>query len=174
MPDVTKLETSDEQKDEEKWKAYPNTILEFLGRPPLSVDLRLPVTAEIREQLRLAGLDGPFAVLTAENPCGDNVEDAPTARQAEAREVRNERRTSRLEEELAREGTRFALVDGVSPDGSYREHCVAALLPSSEAVSLARRLDQLALFWFDGTDFWLLAAEAEKGPMRLPPAARPS
>ena len=160
--------TESAQQDREKWKAYPNTVLEFAAGDGLRVDLREPVTAEACEAMRGLGLTGPFAVLTAENPCGDNVEDAPTDRQAEAREERNDRRTGRLEQELTRRKTPFTLVDGVSPDGSYREHCLAVLLPEAEAVGLARRLEQLALFWFDGETFWLLPAEANQPPTRLP------
>lgn len=160
--------TDDAQQDREKWKAYPNTVLEFAGGDGVRVDLRQPVEEKTRVALHRLGLTGPFAVLTAENPCGDNVEDAPTDRQAEAREERNERRTSRLEQELIRHSTPFARVDGVSPDGRYREHCLAVLLPEAEAVELARRLEQLALFWFDGETFWLLPAEANQAPTRLP------
>lgn len=160
------------KKDLEKWKQYPNTVLEFDGSPALRIDLRQPVTVAARDGLRRLGLTGPFAVLTAENPCGENVEDAPTDRQADAREERNERRTSRLENALVRDGTAFALVDGVSPDGSYREHCLAILLPEADAVELARQLEQLALFWFDGDAFWLLPAEAEQPPTRLPRSDR--
>jgi hypothetical protein len=159
----------DPKKDQEKWKAYPNTVLEFAAPDgALRIDLRKPVTADARAGLRRVGLVEPFAVLTAENPCGENVEDAPTERQAEAREEQNERRTGRLESELIRQGTTFALVDGVSPDGSYREHCLAVVLPEHEAVELARRLDQLALFWYDGETFWLLPAESNQAPTRLP------
>ncbi|HKG96009.1 MAG TPA: DUF3293 domain-containing protein [Gemmatimonadaceae bacterium] len=156
--------------DQEKWKQYPNTVLEFSTAPALRIDLRKPVESEAVEGLRAIGLTGPFAVLTAENPCGENVEDAPTDRQADAREERNERRTGRLEAELLRRGTTFARVDGVSPDGSYREHCLAILLPEDQAVELAKQLDQLALFWFDGEAFWLLPAEADQAPTRLPRA----
>ena len=36
-----------------------------------------------------------------------------------------------------------------------------------------RRLEQLALFWFDGETFWLLPAEASQSPTRLPVAREP-
>jgi hypothetical protein len=62
----------------------------------------------------------------------------------------------------------FVDVDGASPDGEYRERCVAAAMPRDEAARLAARFEQLALFWFDGTDFWLLPAEASEAPRRLP------
>ena len=116
---------------------------------------------------RLAG-GAHFGVLTAENPAGDNAEDAPTGREEERREERNERRTSRLERELEEREVRFLLVDGVSPDGEYRERCIAVPLPRDEAATLARRYAQLALFWFDGERFWLLPGLARKEPRPLP------
>src|SRR5215208_2852596 len=161
---------SEDRKDREKYEAYPNTILEFLAAPVLRIDLREEITSEQLEGLRRIGLSKPFAVLTAENPGGENVEDAPSERQAEAQVERNERRTSRLEAELARSKVPFAVVDGVSPDGAYREHCLAAVLGQRDAVALAKRLDQLALFWFDGECFWLLPADADQSPTRLPRA----
>jgi hypothetical protein len=41
-------------------------------------------------------------------------------------------------------------------------------------LALAER--QLALFWYDGTGFWLMPAEADGTPQRLPkrPRARPT
>ena len=161
-------EQHEEQDPNAKWGAYGDTILRFEGPPLLTIDLRRRLDSRTREALRPLGLARPFAVLTAENPNGENPEDAPSGRIAEKREERNERRTSRLERELRRSGVEFAPVDGTAPDGSYRERCVAAVMPQGDAVRLARRLDQLALFWYDGSDFWLLPAETEATPERLP------
>ena len=151
-----------------KWGAYANTILEFQGPPTARIDLRRPLTEQDRRLLRGMGLSPTFAVLTAENPRGANPEDAPTEPAAEAREARNEERVSVLDRGLERAGVSYAPVLGVSPDGDYRERCVAAVLAQDEAVTLARRLEQLALFWFDGRDFWLLPGQADAKPERLP------
>ena len=156
------------EHDDAKWEAYSETMLEFDAAPPVRVDLQRPLTHDTRQALAALGLGTGFAVLTAENPGGENVEDAPTAREAERREGRNERRTSRLETELARAGVPFVRVDGVAPDGDYREHCVAAVMAQRGAIDLAHRLAQLALFWYDGQDFWLLPAQADGDPTRLP------
>ena len=161
-------ERTTREKTDEKWDAYHHTVLEFCGPPALRVDLRRPLDEATRDGIRTLGLDGPFAVLTAENPEGENPEDVPSERAAERLEERNERRVSRLERGLTDAGVPFAPVDGSAPDGRYRERCVAALMPRQEAVELARRLDQLALFWYDGTDFWLMPAEADAEPERLP------
>lgn len=156
------------ERTEAKWGSYGETLLEFRGPPALRIDLRRPLDDAARDAMRTLGLVGTFAVLTAENPAGRNPEDAPTGRAAEQREERNERRASRLEQALTMAEVPFVAVDGSAPDGSYRERCVAAMMPQREAVDLARRLDQLALFWYDGRDFWLLPAEADAEPERLP------
>jgi len=159
---------SSDATDDEKWGAYGDTILRFPGPPVTCIDLRRPLDEGTRGAIRALGLDGPFAVLTAENPSGENPEDAPSERSAEKRERANDRRVSRLERALEEAGIRFAPVDGSAPDGGYRERCVAAMMPRRDAVSLAKRLDQLALFWYDRRDFWLLPAEADAEAERLP------
>jgi hypothetical protein len=156
----------------EKWRDYGQTILDFGIPPRPRVDLREPIDHATLVDLKRLGLERPFAVFTAENPRGENSEDAPSPAEEETREERNARRESRLEQELRRRGTAFVPVDGSAPDGSYREHCVAALMSREEAIAFARALDQLALFWFDGRSFWQLPAEADAEPTRLPaPAA---
>jgi hypothetical protein len=171
-PDVGPPQHVDEQQVEEKWRAYPNTILEFAGSPPLRLDLRERVTDDTRAALAALGLGAAFGVFTAENPAGENAEDAPTERAEERRERANDRRNSQLERELDARAVEYVPVDGVSPDGQYREHCIATLVARDEAVALARRYAQLALFWFDGESFWLLPALATKPAMRLPISER--
>lgn len=153
---------------DEKWDQYPNTVLEFYDRARTRIDLRRPVGSAERAALERLGLDRPFAVFTAENPRGENAEDEPGPSAAAAQEARNERRTSRLEADLTERGAPFVQVDGASPDGEYREQCVAAAMPRDEATRLAARFEQLALFWFDGSAFWLLPAEADREPRKLP------
>jgi hypothetical protein len=152
----------------DKLEQYPNTILEFYLEPPVRVDLRRRTDPASLRPLAGAGLVGPFAVMTAENPHGESAEDEPDAREARREAVRNARRTGALVDELTRRGTRFVAVDGVSPDGDHRERCVAVSLPRDEAVTTARRFAQLALFWYDGDRFWLLPAEADAQPRPLP------
>jgi hypothetical protein len=154
--------------EREKWSEYSETILEFVEGSSGRIDLRSPISAEDRKTLQALELLRPFAVLTAQNPQGENTEDTSDDREAAVREEVNERRQSRLEQELARHRIFFRRVDGVSPDGSYREECVAAVLDEREARELAKRLDQLALFWFDGAAFWLLPAAANENPEQLP------
>lgn len=167
-------EISDGRLADEKWRAYPNTILEFETAPPLRIDLRERLEGDARAALASAGLGSAFAVFTAENPVGDNAEDAPTSGVERAKERANEGREGSLEQDLRERGVSYVRVDGVSPDGKYREHCVATLMAREEAVTLARRFGQLALFWYDGWAFWLLPALAEKTVQRLPAALRDS
>lgn len=152
----------------EKYEAYADTVLELHGVPDGHIDLRRPLGDEERGALASVGLDRPFAVFTAENPHGDNEEDAPTEADEAARDRANDRHLAALVASLGREHIPFVRVDGVASDGSYRERCVAVVASRDEGVALAARFGQLALFWFDGDAFWLLPAEIDEPPKRLP------
>ena len=73
-----------------------------------------------------------------------------------------------LEAELRKAGVNFQPCDGLAADGDYREHGVAVVLPRDQAVMLARRFGQLAIFWFDGRAFMLVGAASRKPPEKLP------
>ena len=161
MPDDAKLA-------DDKWSQYPCTILEFAPPERLRIDLRQPLGAAERATLASLGLERPFAVLTAENPMGENAEDKPTPAQDAETERRNTARHAELEAELRKAGIAFQHCDGVAPDGEYREHGVAAVMPREQAVMLARRFGQLAIFWFDGRNFSLVGAVARNPAEKLP------
>ncbi len=36
------------------------------------------------------------------------------------------------------------------------------------AIDVARELDQVAIFWFDGNRFWILGAIVQADPLMLP------
>ena len=158
----------DQIQTDEKWAQYPCTILEFAPPDSLRIDLRRPLGTPERAILASLGLDRPFAVLTAENPMGENTEDKPTATQQAAADSRNDSRRAELEAELRKSGIEFQPCDGVAADGDYREHGVAVVLPREQAVMLARRFGQLAIFWFDGRNFSLVGAVARKASEKLP------
>lgn len=166
---MTPAEPTPEQNA--KLARYPATVLEFVDGP--TIDLRRPIGEPERRALVANDLAGSFAILTAENPRGENAEDAPSPRQEARQEVANAIRTSVLETELARRAIPFSVVDCVSPDGSYRERSCAVVLPRAEAVRLARDLEQLAIFWYDGRDFWLVPAAVDAPERRLPVAQDP-
>lgn len=160
--------------EQTKYRQYADTVLEFAGPPAARLDLRRALGADERAALASLGLDRPFAVLTAENPEGENAEDAGDPDAEAARRAANAGRTRTLVRRLEASGTFFARVDGMAPDGDYRERCVAVAAPLAEARRLALDERQLALFWFDGTRFWLIPAEADAAPRPLPaPEAAP-
>ena len=41
-------------------------------------------------------------------------------------------------------------------------------MPQKKALDLARALEQVAIFWFDGKRFWILGVVAETDPLILP------
>lgn len=146
------------------WRQYPCTVLEIYrspdgaeGVPWLEVDLREPLQRSAVDALASLGLGRTWAVVTAYNPHGEPRDEGNAARHA------------RLTEAVERIGAPFARVDGRSPDASHREVGLAIALPQPEAVALAARFGQSAIFWFDGEAFWLVPAAAAAGPVRLPP-----
>jgi hypothetical protein len=139
------------------WPRYPETILEFATTPPIEIDLREIPSDDKIATLRSAGFDQPFAVMTAFDPGGENLSRAE-----------NEKRQQELERRLRSSGYKFVEVDACSPDRSHCECSVAVLMPQEKALDLARELEQVAIFWFDGKRFWILGALVETDPLMLP------
>ncbi len=126
------------------FERYPETVLHFNGDSPFEVDLRrIPSMRDI-ERLRRLGLDGSFAVVTAHDPEGRDLDAAE-----------NERRNEALANRLTAGGISFAAVDACSPDGKHRESSVAIETPLEPSIELARDFGQVAIFWFDGSRFWI-------------------
>ena len=139
------------------WPRYPETILAFSTKPVVEIDLREIPSERALADLAGAGFGQPFAVLTAFDPRGRDLSPAE-----------NERRRRELVERLTAEGYKFAHVDACSPDRAHCERSVAVLMPQQKAIDLARELEQVALFWFDGKLFWILAAIVVADPLVLP------
>jgi hypothetical protein len=142
---------------ERLWARYAETVLIFATDPEIFVDLRAALPPRVRDGLRTIGVDGRFAVLTAYNPRGENFSDAD-----------NNRRSAQLESELRSSGHEFVRVDACSPDRSHCECSVALQAPLAQAVEIARRYEQLAIFWFDGAEFWIEPVIANRPETRLP------
>lgn len=139
------------------WPRYPETILDFAATPRLVIDLReIPADGRIAA-LKSAGLDQPFAIMTAFDPRGENLSVAE-----------NEKRKQALEQRLLSSGYTFVQVDCCSPDRSHCECSVAVTMPQAKALDLAREMQQVAIFWFDGKRFWILGALVETDPLMLP------
>ena len=154
---------------DESFEAYPATLLAFDGGP--HIDLRWRLDPEDRRALAALELGPSFAVLTAEDPGGEDAGDS--ADDLAQRQRENVRRTLRFEEVLVREGLAFRRVDGSAPDGSHRERCVAVALPRAEAARLAAERDQVALLWYDGERFRPWSERVDEQPEQAAPAPAP-
>lgn len=158
----------------EKWAAYRGTVLELpgtpAGAPALRIDLRERVPPALAERLRAHGMAPPVAIFTAENPGGEHAEDEGNARAAAREDATNLTRTVTLVEALRETGLPTVRIDGMAPDGSYRERCVGVPMSREDAAGLARRLAQLAFFWFDGERVWLVPGLADQEAEPLPAA----
>lgn len=143
------------------WASYRETVLVFDTTPEVMIDLRVPVSSVERNALGKLGLGEPFGVLTSFNPGGRNLEAAE-----------NERRFVQLAAELRREQVDFAVVDGCSPDRLHRERSAAVKTDRDTALEIASRWDQLAIFWWDRSSFWVYGTAITAEPMKLPAPAR--
>lgn len=123
----------------------------------MAVDLREEVPPATRTALIAMGLGDPFGIITAFNPRGMDLSAGE-----------NSRRMGELEQELASAGDDFIRVDACSPDRSHCECSVAVKGPRERAVEVAKRWDQLAIFWWDGASFWLYGAIVDIKPLMLP------
>jgi hypothetical protein len=139
------------------WPKYPETILSFSTTPKIEVDLRQNLSDTTLTQLKRIGFGEPFAVMTAFDPRG---QDLPAEE--------NEKRRRDLSQRLTATGYKFVDVDACSPDRSHCECSVAVVMAQDEAVALARELEQVAIFWFDGERFWIVGALVNADPLMLP------
>ncbi|HEY2850589.1 MAG TPA: DUF3293 domain-containing protein [Gemmatimonadaceae bacterium] len=139
------------------WQRYPETILIFGTQPAVEIDLRKTLPEAALSTLEAVGLGGPFAIITAFDPRGQDLSAAE-----------NEERRRGLDRRLSASGYKFARVDCCSPDRSHCECSVAVAMHQEDAIKLAKELEQMAIFWFDGERFWILGALVETEPMMLP------
>jgi hypothetical protein len=145
-----------EQHDPD-WPRYPETILSFSTQPMVEIDLRVIPSESALAKLEAAGFGRPFAVLTAFDPHG-----------RELSSTENEKRRRELDRRLTVDGYRFVHVDAYSPDRSHCERSVAVVMPQEKAIELARAMEQVAIFWFDGKRFWIFGVVVETDPLMLP------
>jgi hypothetical protein len=143
--------------DEQLRVAYANTILRLGRRRELKVDLRQPVGDACRHLLTELGLGSAFAVITAFDPGG-----------RPSRAWKNRWRQLRMRARLTARRHRFVPADGESPDRSHIERGFAIALGRADAHALARAYEQLALYWFDGTRFWLDFVREPRDSISLP------
>ena len=137
------------------WGEFSNTILRFANGA--IIDLRISLDEPARAILARFGIDGSFGIVTACNPDG-----------VMQPSVVNRQRAAALEQELEERGIPWVPIDACSPDGSHCEASVILTRPRDEVIALARRYSQLAIFWFDGADAWIVPVLANHPPLRLP------
>jgi hypothetical protein len=146
--------------DSSDWGEFPNTILIFdVDDTSSEIDLRRPIESAQLEILARAGLQRQFGILTAQDPRGKT--------QPKSVNLELERG---LRAELEAGSIPYVKVQACSPDHSHSEQSVAVVRPRDELVMLARKYEQLAIFWFGGGRFWILPAMSDNPPMALPPA----
>lgn len=150
------MRSTPDQQDPD-WPRYPETVLEFATTPPIEIDLRQIPSEGVIAALRAAGLGQPFAIMTAFDPRGENL---PRSE--------NEKRKQELEKRLQSSNYSLVQVDACSPDRAHCECSFAIVMSQEDALDLARELEQVAIFWFDGKRFWILGALAETDPLMLP------
>jgi hypothetical protein len=142
-----------------RWHTYPDTILEIYRDGVITIDLRRPLEPGDRSELAELGLSETFAVVTACNPSGSILAEAE-----------NHVRIEALEAEAAMLAGCFLRADGVAPERAHRERGVAIVLSAADALALARRYGQSSIFWYDGSDFWILPTDVHIQPVKLPPS----
>jgi hypothetical protein len=140
-----------------EWGDFPHTVLHFPIPDEARIDLRELISAEQYAILARRGLEQPFGIVTAEDPEGKTQTPA-----------RNAKLTEALHHELSGAGVQYVPLDACSPDRSHCEHSVAVVLPCDAIVTLACQYRQLAIFWFDGTRFWIVPALAKCSALALP------
>jgi hypothetical protein len=122
---------------------YSQTVLVLLDE--YWIDLRRPLDERARAALGAAGLNKPFAVISAWPPLGESHV-----------KLAGRRATAHLRARLIDLGARPVDILAGSPDLRHREPSLAACIPSPDALALARELRQDAIFWFDGARFSIL------------------
>jgi Protein of unknown function (DUF3293). len=141
----------------EAWSSYPETVLVFAGEPEMMIDLREPVPPATKNALKAMGLGGPFSVLTSYNPRGETIDAAE-----------NDRRFKELTAELESEGIEYLVMDACSPDRSHCECSVVLKGDRKVAIDIAKRWEQVAIFWYDGGKFWIYGGIFDVEPIPLP------
>jgi hypothetical protein len=142
------------------WVAFQRTTLVIAIEPPLEVGVAGPLEVATRTARFRLHPSGTFAVITPCNPNGAHVSPA-----------NNARRLAEFRAELKAREVRSVKADGWSPDRIHVERGNACALSLPAAIALARRWQQLALFWFDGQRILLVPvplANTSERPGHIP------
>jgi hypothetical protein len=121
------------------WDRFAETVLVFGGDEPVEVGVHAGLEPAAIGRLMSLGLGDRFAVITPCNPLGVTLEGRSNAE-----------RLTAFRAELDQLGIRSVEADGWSPNRTHVERGNACALDLPAALMLARKWQQLALFWFDG------------------------
>lgn len=139
-----RTDASDPPPEPHPWDAYRNTVLHFGDPAAWSIRGRDLMRPEAIARLGALGLEGPFAVITAFDPHPDRLGAAE-----------NLARHGELARAIRSAGHRHLACAGASPDGSHREEGFAVRCSLAEAIVLADRFGQAAIYWWDGRVLWI-------------------
>lgn len=121
------------------------------------VDLRRRMDRQTLVRLRNSGFERSFGIITAQDPMGEAKSAAVNAALAAS-----------LQEETDGLTVTRVCVDACSPDQSHCERSIAIALDEQSLIDIARRYEQLAIFWFDGEAFWITPVYSRNERLRLP------
>ena len=144
-------------QDDALWTAYASTRLLIGSAHEIKIDLREPLSDDLRRLLTHLGLGATFAIVTPFDPRGTRAPD-----------LENEARYGEMRSLLLSRSLKFVPADGESPDSAHRERGFAIAMTRGDGAALARELEQLALYWFDGEAFWVDGALSSRASRRLP------
>lgn len=153
----------------EVWRHYTTALLRFdLGSAgEVTVDLAAPMPLEARCALESAGLQCGFGIVTPCNPGGRVLSNQ-----------RNEELLTGFEAYLHMAGINHRRVVGMSRDYAHQEPGFALRVELSQALMIAGKWDQLAIYWWNDGVFYLVPTDdceltMEKLPAIFPDASNP-
>jgi len=125
---------------------YYRTVLEFhIEDQRLCVPLDRPVDTGTAYDLNCYCPGPGFVVITAFNPRGISIN-----------EDQNEARQEQLEVRMMDQRIPYLRCDGLDPDSDHRERGIAVHMDRPTAHDLGVEFEQSAMYWFDGSRFWLV------------------
>lgn len=110
----------------------------------------------VRNHLRDIGFEQSFGVVTAVDPMG--VTQPPET---------NDELVARLRIRVAGIGAVQAEVDACGVAASHCERSIAIAIDLQSVIRIADEFRQLAIFWFDGSAFWIIPVRSDKAKQKL-------
>jgi hypothetical protein len=143
-------------EDDPGWASYADTILEFHGDDTVTLDLRGSLLRSTIAKLGAMGLEGEFGLVTPCNPRGRDIS-----------EHENQARLESFFDSLIDDGVPYVVVDGWSRDRSRVERGAGIARSQATVLAIARGWEQSAIYWCDGSRFWVVGALTQVEPWLL-------